>query len=178
MRVIFLFWFALASALSLMTGCTTDDEPEPRRIFTNGEIGDVDYTDVFRTPPPSPPPINVGVPPGPPPEETVIIVEDDRFCPYLPRHSAIGAPDNCCFMDEDCLDDRRAGTIPIRCYGAICRTRGEGICKPMPLTPRDCWTTDDCQPREVCSGATISACGERAMVPDIMGHCIQRPGAP
>lgn len=175
MRVLPFFWCVLVSAPALLfTGCTTDETPAPRWVpaVDRSDIGfdvEVDFL-----PQPAAPPINRGAPPGPSPDQTVIVVEDGRFCPYLPRHTPVGAPDNCCFLDEDCHDPVR-GTIPMRCYGAKCSYRGEGICKRMPLTPRDCWTTDDCQPNEVCSGAMMSACGQRPSVLEIMGHCVARP---
>jgi hypothetical protein len=164
----------LACALPLVA-CTTDEEPAPRWVPAI-ERSDIGYdVDVDFMPAPAPPPINRGAPPAPLPESTVIIAEPGRYCPYLPRHTPVGAPDNCCFLDEDCHDPVR-GTIPMRCYGASCTHRGEGICKPMPVTMFQCWTTEDCQPNEICSGAVMSACGERPMIPDKMGQCIRRPG--
>jgi len=87
----------------------------------------------------------------------------DGFCVEVDDLCFVGAQSGCCLDDADCEGEAT-------CYGAECRSDGDGMCKDPPPAG-ECWGDGDCGAGMTCMGAVICPCGAECLVPDELGTC-------
>jgi hypothetical protein len=87
----------------------------------------------------------------------------DGYCVENDDTCFVGARADCCLDDADCEGEAR-------CYGAECRTMGDGVCKEAPAAG-ECWGNADCGSGMTCSGAEICPCETSCFAPDSPGTC-------
>jgi hypothetical protein len=97
--------------------------------------------------------------------------ENPSICPCGALCDMIDIPgvckplfDECCFTDEMCPDGICVGTYP---------GGGAGVCVSPP-GDGGCFSVDDCESYEFCSGAQVCPCG--ANCPTLPGYCLPLDG--